>query len=62
MMVTSLNIFRFSLGNNSDNLDLDCVLHPQVLSEKKQQQLLTVCTLSLLKLPSHILNLHEVYM
>lgn len=35
-MVTSLNIFRFSLGDNSHNLDLDCVLHPQILSEKEQ--------------------------
>lgn len=35
-MVTSLNILRFSLGDNSHSLDLDCVLHPQVLSEKEQ--------------------------
>lgn len=42
MLRTSLNIFRFSLGNNSHNLDLDCVLHPPVLSEKEQQKKSTV--------------------
>lgn len=34
MVATSLNIFRFSLGCNSHNLDLDHVLHLEVLSGK----------------------------
>lgn len=46
-MVTSLNIFKFSLGDNSHNLDLNCVLHTQVLSEKEKQQLLTLYIVTL---------------
>lgn len=62
-MVTSLNIFRFSLGDNSHNLNLDivsCIL--KYCQKKSNIKLLTVCTLSLLKCPTHILSLHEVYM
>lgn len=34
MVVTSLSNFRFSLGHRSHNLDLDYVLHLEVLSGK----------------------------
>lgn len=60
IVVTSLNVFRFCLGHNS------CILtHCQ---EKEQQELLTLCMLSLLELPPPTptpptpSKLHDVYM